>query len=250
MRAKRSRATGPAPVVWVVSPHRLVAQAVVAALQSTGARVQFHAWENLRDELSSSKDEGRVRHLLVVIDGGGQAAAVEEIGRVLALGDVRVAVVTSLPSDPGWGALVADPAVDIVMMTTSLSQLHEVVDRLVAGDRLMEQERRQELRAAWIEALDKRQQLVQRVETLSGQQRRVLELLASGRRVPEVAQLLGITDGTVRSHVKSLRAKLGAKTQLEAVAILRQVQQVGTGAGVVPRQRAAPADAERAVERG
>ena len=33
---------------------------------------------------------------------------------------------------------------------------------------------------------------------------------------------MGVTEGTVRSHVKALRAKLGARTQLKAVAMLHQ----------------------------
>ncbi len=77
------------------------------------------------------------------------------------------------------------------------------------------------------------------IATLSPRQQRVLELLASGRRVHEVAELLGVTDGTVRSHVKTLRNKIGARTQLEAVAMLRQVHEVGDSiapAMIRPRQ--------------
>ena len=82
------------------------------------------------------------------------------------------------------------------------------------------------------------------MQSLSPQQLKVLELLASGRRVAEVAELLGVADGTVRSHVKALRAKLGARTQLEAVAMLRQVYELLDRAVVVPRPRGAPAEAD------
>jgi FixJ family two-component response regulator len=77
----------------------------------------------------------------------------------------------------------------------------------------------------------------------------VLELLATGRQVAETAELLGVASGTVRSHVRSLRSKLGAKTQLEAVAMLRQVQEVVDAADLVPRPRAAPAGASEAGAR-
>ena len=134
-------------------------------------------------------------------------------------------------------------------MATSVLQLARVVQRFAAGERLMDLEKRTEMREAWAKALDRRQHLVQLVHTLTPQQLRVLELLSSGRRVREVAELLGVTSGTVRSHVKTLRGKLGAKTQLEAVAVLRQVHEVGDGADLVPRPRAAPADAEEAWAR-
>jgi hypothetical protein len=42
--------------------------------------------------------------------------------------------------------------------------------------------------------------------------------------------------------VKTLRAKLGAKSQLEAVAMLRQVYEMGQDADVVPRPRMEMAD--------
>jgi hypothetical protein len=49
--------------------------------------------------------------------------------------------------------------------------------------------------------------------------------------------------------VKTLRGKLGARTQLEAVAMLRQVHEVGDGADLVPRPRAVPAAAEEVPAR-
>ena len=45
----------------------------------------------------------------------------------------------------------------------------------------------------------------------------MLRLLAEGEDVRRIAKALGITVSTCRSQVKSLREKLGAHTQLEAV---------------------------------
>jgi len=239
----------PRATAWVVSPHRLVAQAVAAGLRSTGAPVEFHAWEALLGDVLPTTGEDRVRHVLAIFDGVDPPGALEELGRIVSRGDARVAVVTSAPDALLWGGLLEGTAVDIVTMTTSVGQLAEVVQRLTAGEPLMEPERRRALRTAWLEALDKRHQLVEQMAALSPQQLRVLQMLASGRRVPEVAELMGIAEGTVRSHVKSLRAKLGARTQLEAVALLRQVHELGGSADLVPRPRSAPADAEAAARR-
>lgn len=239
----------PGRAAWVVSPHQLVAQAVVAALRSTSARVEFHAWESLRDDLTAHRrGPGRVRYLVAVFDTEGDPEAVADIRSFVALGDVRVAVVTSAPDALSWGALLQDAAVDVVAMTTSLGQLREVIDRFVDGDHVMEQERREALSTAWLQALDKRQHLVGQLGALSRQQMRVLELLASGRRVHEVAELMGIADGTVRSHIKSLRAKLGARTQLEAVAMLQQVRE-DQPADLVPAPRGASDEAAVASRR-
>jgi DNA-binding NarL/FixJ family response regulator len=227
---------------WVVSPHLLVAQAVTAALRSVGAHVELRAWETLVHDVGAARDATGTVHVVALFDGLDNESAVEEVGRLVSLGGVRVVVVTSTPGAVGWGGTLEDPAVDVVTMATSITQLADVVQRFTAGESLMEPEARAELQAAWSQAVDRRQRLVTMLGTLSPQQLRVLELLASGRRVWEVAELLRVTDGTVRSHVKTLRAKLGAKSQLEAVAMLRQVYEIGSDADLVPRPRLALAD--------
>lgn len=222
--------------VWVVSPHGLVAQAVSAALESTGIPVEFRGWDALAGPLPSLREE-EVHHVLAIFDGVAQPSAVEEISRFVSRGAVRVAVVASDPDALGWGGLLQGTAVDVVTMTTSVADLGEVVLRFVDGEILMDAERRRIHRAAWLEALDKRRDLAYAFQTLSPRQMKVLELLADGLRVAEVAESMGVTDATVRSHVKTLRAKLGARTQLEAVAMYRRVQEVGGVVDLVPRPR-------------
>ena len=236
-RCNPPRAAAVRATAWVVSPQRLVAQAVVAALQSTGVCVEFHAWESLAVDLRApARGPDDTRYLVAVFDGAGSVEAVEELRALVAVPDVRVAIVTTAPDAVRWGALVDGTAVDVVAMTTSLGQLQKVIERFTRGDHVMDQERREALSTAWAQALDSKQHLVEQLGTLSRQQRRVLELLASGRRVQEVAVHLGVAEGTVRSHIKSLRAKRGARTQLEAVAMLRQVQD-DQPVGLVPAPR-------------
>lgn len=248
-RGGPTRQAGVSAPAWVVSPHSLVAQAVAAALSSTGASVEFHAWESLQECRPHGSSGPAVRHVLAIFDGVAPASTIEEISQLVADGGVRVAVVTSAPDALGWGGLLQGNAVDVVTMTTSVAQLAEVVRRFVAGEVLMEPERRRIHRVAWLEALDKRHDLVLLLGTLSPRQLRVLELLADGHRVAEVAEVIGVTDATVRSHVKTLRAKLRARTQLEAVAMLRRAQDVGDGTDLVPRPRRPPVGSARTAVR-
>ena len=52
---------------------------------------------------------------------------------------------------------------------------------------------------------------------LTQREREVMALVAQGATNPEVSQALVITDATVRTHVRSLRRKLGARTRAELV---------------------------------
>ncbi|MFI7643081.1 LuxR C-terminal-related transcriptional regulator [Nonomuraea sp. NPDC049400] len=58
-----------------------------------------------------------------------------------------------------------------------------------------------------------------RVPDLTGREIEVLSLLAEGLSAPQVAERLGLAIGTVRSHLERIRAKLGARTGPQAVAL-------------------------------
>lgn len=51
---------------------------------------------------------------------------------------------------------------------------------------------------------------------LTDREREVLELLADGRSNKEIARRLGISDATVKVHIKNLLRKLNVKSRLEA----------------------------------
>ncbi len=55
--------------------------------------------------------------------------------------------------------------------------------------------------------------------TLSSRQRQILQMLANGMQTDAVAQDLGLSTETVRTHTKRILAKLEASTRTQAVAI-------------------------------
>ena len=56
-------------------------------------------------------------------------------------------------------------------------------------------------------------------ERLSGKERLVLAELARGHSTDEIGLVLSVSPHTVRTHVKNLMRKLGARTRAHAVAI-------------------------------
>ena len=55
--------------------------------------------------------------------------------------------------------------------------------------------------------------------TPSARECQVLDLLASGATDPQIASMLGLSPATVQTHVRNAKAKLGARTRAQAVAI-------------------------------
>jgi DNA-binding CsgD family transcriptional regulator len=54
---------------------------------------------------------------------------------------------------------------------------------------------------------------------ITPREREVLELVADGHATTEIARALWITEDTVRTHIKRMMVRLGARTRAHAVAI-------------------------------
>jgi len=235
--------------VLLVSPHLLVAQAMAVALVAAGTPAVARTWQSsISDPAPSDREVRETRRLVVILDGFEHPALMDEVVRLVQTSEVRILLVTSLGTATWCGRLLEDERVDLATSVASVDRLAEVVDEFMAGGAILDPEGRELVAAAWHRERESRSRVESLLETLSPQQGRVLQLLADGRGIAEIGTVLGVTSGTVRSHVKSLRAKLGAHSQLEAVAMLRKAQDAagvgraeGTGSGDVALPRPRPA---------
>jgi DNA-binding NarL/FixJ family response regulator len=66
---------------------------------------------------------------------------------------------------------------------------------------------------------------------LTRREQEVLDCLGNGMQVKAIARVLGITVETCRGYVKSLHAKLGVRSQLEAVIKAQELQLLGSARG-------------------
>jgi DNA-binding NarL/FixJ family response regulator len=61
-------------------------------------------------------------------------------------------------------------------------------------------------------------------QPLSPRQRQVLALLARGVRARDIGARLGLSEATVRNHIRALLRRLDSHSQLEAVARARDLR--------------------------
>ena len=68
------------------------------------------------------------------------------------------------------------------------------------------------------------QEILRRIDTLTPQQRRVLELVVAGRLNKVIAFELDVTDTTVKAHVSAILQKLGVESRTQAVIAVSKVE--------------------------
>jgi DNA-binding NarL/FixJ family response regulator len=73
-----------------------------------------------------------------------------------------------------------------------------------------------------------------RLDALSGQQFKVLDLMSRGRLNKQIAYDLGISEGTVKSHVSSILRKLGVERRTQAIATFITAGDVHRSTGRAP----------------
>jgi DNA-binding NarL/FixJ family response regulator len=146
------------------------------------------------------------------------------------------------PSDNSLLDVPLDAIVDRLQFSGSVDSLRELIQELSAGwDDLTDRERRR-----FIMKIERKSgDLVQRsrltivprnsskapisvlppadvyLSRLTWRELQTLGALMDGRATSQIAEDFGIAETTVRTHVKSILAKLGVHSRLEAVAVAR-----------------------------
>lgn len=158
----------------------------------------------------------RTRPDMVVMDIqlGGQDG-LEATRRIRALSHDTVVVVISAHRDPSWIAKAASAGASaFAPKSGSLSEILSILRRARNGAMLVAPSL---FRAPAPNVSRPSKQSPEPAATLTFRERDVLALMGKGAAPVQIARVLDISVHTCRGYVKSIHAKLGARSQLEAV---------------------------------
>ncbi|GIE77122.1 DNA-binding response regulator [Actinoplanes philippinensis] len=147
---------------------------------------------------------------------------IEATRRIVASGSAaRVLVPTTFRHDEYvWGAVQAG-ASGFLLKRASPERLIDAVLTIAAGDSLIDPAVTRDLLDRFVSAGAATAGSAESrlLDRLTGREREVLRLVAEGYTNAEIAGLLTLAESTVKTHVKRILAKIGARDRAQAVVI-------------------------------
>jgi DNA-binding NarL/FixJ family response regulator len=160
---------------------------------------------------------------------------VEATRRIVNAGSpARVLVLTTFRNDEYvWGALRAG-ASGFLLKRASPERLIDAVRTVAGGDALLDPAVTRDLVRHFVASTPpshsgRSSSENQRVSDLTEREGQVLRLIAEGYSNAELADLLTIAESTVKTHVKRILAKVGARDRAQAVVIAYQSGLMNSG---------------------
>jgi DNA-binding NarL/FixJ family response regulator len=217
------RVTKDFPVV-IIDDHELFSTSLLIALKNWGVDASQSPVDGVSDLLVRRPHEP-VGLIVLDLDLGANSDGRRVNGADL-VEDLRAKgwaalIVTGSNDESSIAAAVARGAIGLVQKSSGFNVLLGAVLTAARGKPVMSAAER----ARWLE-LHKRyrardRELTQRLSRLSPREREVLNLLAEGQRAAAIAERFVVSMTTVRTQIRSILAKAGVNSQLEAVALVR-----------------------------
>lgn len=212
--------------VLVIDDHELVGTSLAAALRRDG---EFARFVPAHSELDVQRAVATAEPGLLVLDLDlGRDERGRRIDTVPLIPDLnrdgwRIIVLSGSANLLRIGAALYHGAFSWVPKSASMPTLLANIREARAGRTLLPTARRDDLVRRFLE-WDARGRIIRaRVARLTRREREVLDLLASGMRAQAIATHFVVSLPTVRTQVRAVLAKLEVGSQLEAVALVRQL---------------------------
>ncbi len=148
-------------------------------------------------------------------DGNG-VTVIREVRSRLPL--TKCLVFTSFPEDEALYAAILAGAVGFLPKSTPRAQVWDALRRIAQGEALLRPQDVEAFRRRRTDMLGEDVLL----RKLTGQERRILEMMTEGSTNNEIALRLNVAEKTIRNYVSTILAKLGMRNRTEAAVYLTQ----------------------------
>jgi len=126
--------------------------------------------------------------------------------------EVRCLILTSFADDEALLQAIMAGAAGYVLKQVRAMDLVDAIRRVSRGETLLDPK----VTARVVERMRRGPERDERLERLSGQERRVLELIAEGLTNRQIAESIHLAEKTVKNYVSNLLAKLGMERRTQA----------------------------------
>lgn len=208
--------SGPPIRVLLVEDHQLVAEGLAALLQEYDDIVVAGWAPTVAAALETAEresiDVGLIDFRLP--DGLGADAATGLLRRQR---EAAIIFLSADESDDSIATAVEAGASGYLLKSAPIDEVVESIRRAVEGETLIPAKKLAQLLARRREMHREQAAQAGLMESLTPREREILELMTEGLDNRAVAERLHIEYSTVRSHVRKVLQKLGARSKLEAV---------------------------------
>jgi DNA-binding NarL/FixJ family response regulator len=206
--------------VLIVEDHRLMVEGLSSLLGEVPELRVVGTASSVREAVEAARTlEPQVVLMDFRLPDGTGAEAAERIRQEHP--EVAVLFLSADLSDDAMMRAVDAGACGYVSKAASAEELTSAIRRAGEGEFLLPAATMSRLLARQREARRSQAQRDRLQEELTVREREVLKMMAAGLDNYDIAEQLGIGYGTVRSHVRGVLEKLGARSRLQAVALAR-----------------------------
>lgn len=211
----------------MVSDHSLVSEAVRMALTSRGFEaisltVPFGHGSHQEFAMRVNRHHPSVGLLLCELE---DRLLLRDAMAVVSSVQIRWVLLTRARDGAAWGALLEAGVTGVLPMSTNLDALTEALNQVAMGRPVMSESMRAKVLEEWHREGEQARRVTELMKALTPREMAVLACLHDGVTVRLIAADAEVSEGTVRSQVKSILRKLEVSSQLAAVAAYRQMTQ-------------------------